>query len=97
MSADAGAFRYLTGHPGIVTPNDPLPTIEAAMRAYDVRWLVLESDRSCRRSSRSLRRARPPWLSPAVAVVPGPRASVATAGADALGRAARRRLRRLPF
>ena len=42
MSADAGAYRYLTGHPGIVTPYDDLATIEQAMRDYNVRWLVLE-------------------------------------------------------
>ena len=36
--------RYATssGHPGVVTPFDDLATIESAMRAYNVRWLVLE-------------------------------------------------------
>ena len=43
MAADAGAYRYLSGHPGIVTPDNPLPVIEDALRAYDVRWLALES------------------------------------------------------
>ena len=43
MSPDAGAYRYLTGHPGVVTPDDPLPVIEDALRRYGVRWLVLET------------------------------------------------------
>jgi 4-amino-4-deoxy-L-arabinose transferase-like glycosyltransferase len=42
MSADPGAIRYLTGHGGIVTPDDDLSVIEQALRDYDVRWLVLE-------------------------------------------------------
>ncbi|MEP7159091.1 MAG: glycosyltransferase family 39 protein [Chloroflexota bacterium] len=42
MSADPGAYQYLTGHGGIVTPNDDLATIEDAARLYDVRWLILE-------------------------------------------------------
>ncbi len=42
MTPDAGGFRYLTGHPGIVTPEDPLPVVEDALRRYGVRWLVLE-------------------------------------------------------
>lgn len=42
MSPDAGAYRYHAGRTGIVTPDDPLPVIEAALRTYDVRWLILE-------------------------------------------------------
>ncbi len=42
MSADPGAYRFLAGRGGIVTPNDPLPVVEEALRAYGVRWLVLE-------------------------------------------------------
>jgi hypothetical protein len=42
MSPDAGAYRYHAGRAGIVTPDDPLPVIEDALRTYDVRWLVLE-------------------------------------------------------
>ena len=37
-------YSYLSGRPGVVTPYDDLATIEQAMRAYDVRWLVLERD-----------------------------------------------------
>ena len=34
--------RYLAGRPGIVTPEDPLPVVEDALRRYGVRWLILE-------------------------------------------------------
>ena len=44
FSTDAGGYAYLTGHPGVVTPNDPLPVIESVARAYDMRWLVLERE-----------------------------------------------------
>ena len=42
MSLDTGAIKYWTGHPGVVAPNDPITTIEAVARAYDVRWLYVE-------------------------------------------------------
>jgi hypothetical protein len=42
MSPDAGAYRYHGGWPGVVTPSDPLATVEEALRLYDVRWLALE-------------------------------------------------------
>ena len=34
MSPDAGAYRYHAGRAGIVTPDDPLPVIEAAPGSY---------------------------------------------------------------
>ena len=72
MSGDAGAYRYLSGHEGIVTPNDPLPIIEAAMRAYDVRWLILEKAAVVPALAPVLTgELRPAWLSQPVAVVPG--------------------------
>ncbi|MEA2026971.1 MAG: glycosyltransferase family 39 protein, partial [Chloroflexota bacterium] len=43
MSPDAAAYRYHGDWSGIVTPDDPLPTVEEALRLYDVRWLALES------------------------------------------------------
>ncbi len=42
MSIDAAGYRYWTGHPGVVLVNDPIDTVEAVVRAYDIRWLVLE-------------------------------------------------------
>ena len=48
LSIDAAGFKYWTGHPGVVTPDDPIDTIEAVARAYDTRWLVIEKDDAAR-------------------------------------------------
>lgn len=82
MSADAGALHYLTGRQGIVTPNDPLAVIEDAMRAYDVRWLMLERSQIVPALQPVLAgELRPSWLSQPVALVPGTGGpAVATAG-----------------
>lgn len=70
MSADSGAYRYLSGHGGIVTPNDPLPVIESAMRSYGVRWLVLESNAIVPALEPLLAgTTRPSWVSRPIAVV----------------------------
>ena len=72
MAVDPGAMNHLTGRQGIVTPHDSLPVIETVMRAYDVRWLVLESGSIVPALSPVLTgEVRPAWLSPPVAVVPG--------------------------
>ena len=42
MSIDAGGFKYYTGRGGVVSPDDPIETIEEVARAYDIRWLILE-------------------------------------------------------
>lgn len=82
MSADAGAYRFLSGHAGIVTPNDPLPVIEQAMRAYDVRWLVLERGAIVPALEPVLTGVeRPTWLSAPVAVAGGPGQAGLTKGA----------------
>jgi len=44
LSIDAAGMKYWTDRPGVVTPNDPIDTIEAVARAYGTRWLVLERD-----------------------------------------------------
>ncbi|MBA2570350.1 MAG: glycosyltransferase family 39 protein [Chloroflexi bacterium] len=70
MSPDAGAYRYQAGRPGIVTPDDPLPIVESALRAYDVRWLVLERDHVTSALAPILAgEVRPTWLSAPVLVV----------------------------
>jgi hypothetical protein len=75
MSSDAGAYRYHGGWSGIVTPDDPLPTIEAAMRLYDVRWLALEGAHTVEALRPIMRgETRPAWLSdPIVLTPPRPR------------------------
>jgi hypothetical protein len=42
MSADPGGIAYVSGRGGIVSPFDPLPVVEDALRGYGIRWLVLE-------------------------------------------------------
>ncbi|MFI5253969.1 MAG: ArnT family glycosyltransferase [Candidatus Limnocylindrales bacterium] len=42
MSSDPGAYEFLAGRGGVVTPDDPLPVVEDVLRAYGVRWLVVE-------------------------------------------------------
>ncbi len=42
MSPDAGAYQFHGDWGGIVTPDDPLSTVEEALRLYDARWLALE-------------------------------------------------------
>ncbi len=72
MSIDSATFEYLTGHGGIVIPNDPLPVIEQAARAYHVRWLILERNGAVPALAPLLSGAAPPaWLGPAAFVLPG--------------------------
>lgn len=71
MSPDAGAYRYQGGWSGIVTPNDPLATVEDALRRYDVRWLALESDHVTTWLRPVLAgEERPAWLSEPLVLVP---------------------------
>jgi hypothetical protein len=71
MSGDSGAYRYLSGHPGVISPNDDLTTIEMTMRGYDVRWLVLEEGSIVPALVPVLDGSvHPTWLSAPVAVVP---------------------------
>ena len=64
MSPDAGAYRYHGGWSGIVTPDDPLPVVEEALRRYEVRWLALEADHVTRALLPVLEGTeRPAWLS----------------------------------
>jgi 4-amino-4-deoxy-L-arabinose transferase-like glycosyltransferase len=84
MSPDAGGYRYVAGRAGIVTPNDPLPVVEQALREYDIRWLVLESDNITASLEPVLAgRARPAWLSAPILSIPA-----ASGTTDALPRAA---------
>ena len=56
---------------GIVTPDDPLPTIEEAMRLYDVRWLALEGAHTVEALEPVIRgEVRPDWLSEPIVVDP---------------------------
>jgi hypothetical protein len=70
---DSAGFKYFTGRPGIVTPDDPLDTIEGVARAYDTRWLVLERDDIVRALAPILAGGpRPEWIGVPVFVVKAP-------------------------
>jgi 4-amino-4-deoxy-L-arabinose transferase-like glycosyltransferase len=72
MSPDAGNYRYHAGLGGVVTPDDPLPVVEEALRRYEIRWLVLERDHITPSLAPLLAgRERPVWLSAPVLVVDG--------------------------
>jgi hypothetical protein len=70
MTPDPGSYRYHAGRGGVVTPDDPLPVIEEAARAYGVRWLVVERAHVVPALVPVLAgTARPPWLSSPVATL----------------------------
>ena len=72
MSLDTGAIKYWTGHPGVVTPNDPIATIEAVARAYDIRWLFVERANAVPALGPILDGSgRPGWIGPPVWSVTG--------------------------
>jgi 4-amino-4-deoxy-L-arabinose transferase-like glycosyltransferase len=73
MSPDAGAFWYLAGRSGVVTPEDPLDVVEDVLRRYDVRWLILERAFMTRELAPVLAgTVRPAWLSAPIASVTDP-------------------------
>ena len=72
MSPDAGGYSYIADRGGIVTPDDPLPVVEQALREYDVRWLVLERDHITASLAPLLAGTqRPAWLSRPILTIPG--------------------------
>ena len=71
LSIDAGGIHYWTGHPGVVTPNDPIGTVEAVARAYGMRWLVLERGSVAESLAPVLEGAvRPAWIGAPVFTIP---------------------------
>jgi hypothetical protein len=70
MSIDAGGMKYFTGHPGVVSPDDPIETIEAVAKAYDIEWLVVERDDAARALGPVLAGTRPSWIGAPVFSVP---------------------------
>ena len=90
MSPDAGAYHYRGGWAGIVTPDDPLPVVEDAMRLYGVRWLVLEGGHITEALRPLLAgEERPDWLSAPLVSVPAlPQADGEVVDGEPLPRAA---------
>jgi hypothetical protein len=70
LSIDAGGIKYWTGHPGVVTPDDPIEVIESVARAYGMRWLVVEPGDAARALGPVLAGDRPPWIGPSLFAVP---------------------------
>jgi hypothetical protein len=73
FSIDAAGLKYWTGRGGIVTPDDPIETIEAVARAYHPHWLVIEKNDGALALAPILRgETRPTWIGPPAFVVPAP-------------------------
>jgi dolichyl-phosphate-mannose-protein mannosyltransferase len=73
LTIDSAGLKYYTGRPGVVTPDDPIETVEQVARAYDTRWLVLERDDIVRSLAPILAGGdRPSWIGAPVFVVPAP-------------------------
>jgi hypothetical protein len=72
MTIDAAGYRYHTGRGGVVSPNDPLETIHEVADAYQVQWLVIEPADSVPALAPVVGGARPPWIGPPIATIPGP-------------------------
>jgi 4-amino-4-deoxy-L-arabinose transferase-like glycosyltransferase len=84
MSPDAGAYHYHGDWSGIVTPDDPLPVVEEALRLYGVRWLALEGGHVTAGLRPVLAaEERPAWLSEPLVLVPASPPPGAEDGADA--------------
>jgi Dolichyl-phosphate-mannose-protein mannosyltransferase len=74
FSIDAGGYKYWTDRPGVVTPDDPIETIEAVARGYDIRWMVLERGAIVEALQPILLDDdRPGWVGPAVYTIPSAR------------------------
>lgn len=73
MTIDAAAFKYFTGRPGVVSPDDSLDTIRGVADAYDIRWLVVERAATVEALYPVLADdRRPDWIGPPVFTVPSP-------------------------
>jgi hypothetical protein len=71
LTIDSAGLKYFTGRPGVVTPDDPIETVEQVARAYGTRWLVLERDDIVRSLAPILAGGdRPAWIGAPVFVVP---------------------------
>ncbi|MCI0346029.1 MAG: glycosyltransferase family 39 protein [Chloroflexi bacterium] len=71
LTIDAAGWNYWTGRPGVVTPDDPIETIEAVARAYETRWLIVEREDAARALAVVLQDdERPPWIGPAAYSIP---------------------------
>ena len=71
MSIDASGTKYWSGRGGVVLVDDPLPTIEAVARAYDIRWLIIQRSDGVPAVAPIINgTGSPPWVGPPVATWP---------------------------
>lgn len=71
MTIDAAGYKYFTGRPGVVSPDDSLGTIRAVAEGYDIRWLVIERSAGVEAFGPILvDDRRPNWVGPAAFTVP---------------------------
>ena len=73
LTIDAGGYKYFTGRPGVVTPDDPIEVIESVARAYGTRWLIVERADAARALAPVLEGTlQVPWIGAPVFEVPHP-------------------------
>lgn len=66
MSIDAAGYKYFTGRPGVVSPDDPIDVIRDVAEGYGTRWLILERGAIVEAMVPVLvDDARPDWIGPA--------------------------------
>jgi hypothetical protein len=71
MTIDAAGFKYFTGRPGVVSPDDPIDTIRDVAEGYDIRWLVIERSATVEAFGPIVvDDRRPDWIGPAAFSVP---------------------------
>ena len=71
MSIDASGIEYVSGHGGVVSPNDPIETDHDVAVAYRIDWLILERDSIVASLAPVLSgQSRPPWIGAPVLTIP---------------------------
>jgi hypothetical protein len=71
MSIDASGIEYVSGHGGVVSPNDPIDTDHEVALAYKIEWLILERDSIVRSMAPILAgMSRPSWIGPPILAIP---------------------------
>jgi 4-amino-4-deoxy-L-arabinose transferase-like glycosyltransferase len=71
MTIDAAGYKYFTGRPGVVSPDDPIDTIRAVAAGYGIRWMVIERAGTVEALYPVLADdRRPDWIGTAVYTIP---------------------------
>jgi hypothetical protein len=71
MTIDAAGYKYFTGRPGVVSPDDPIDVVRQVADGYDIRWLIVERGAIVEALVPILvDDDRPDWIGPAVFRIP---------------------------